>query len=163
MKISQEHRIEHIVSRMLADRAEDAPVDAIRYARNLFRTRAAEPTRSALKRILAVLQVDLAPNRAAFGERSAAGAQARQMLFDAGEHAVDLRITAVDKKLNITGQLLGSGFDDGHIEISDGDTLARTEIRGSGRFEFAGLSVGEYSMTITGSEIQILMEKIDIR
>jgi len=163
MKNSQEQNIEHIVSRMLADSAENAPADAIKYVKNLFRAKAVEPHASILKRIIGVLQMDLAPNHAAFGERSAAGGQARQMLFDAGEHAIDLRITMVEDKLDIKGQLLGTGLDSGEIEISDGKTSSRSTVAGPGRFEFAGLAAGEYSMTITGPEFQIVLEKIDLK
>jgi len=163
MKNTQEQKIEYIVSRMLADRTEDAPADVIKYTRNLFRSRAAEPKASVLKRVFAILQVDLAPHRAAFGERSATGAQARQMLFEAGEHAIDLRITTTGNKVEIKGQILGSGFEDGEIELTFGKTSAKTKVAGAGRFEFSGLPTAEFAMTITGPESHIVIEKIDLK
>ena len=163
MKNTQEQRVEHIVNRMLADRSEDAPEDALGYARNLFRSRSAEPKRSILKSILAVLQMDLAPNRAVYGERSASGAQSRQMLFEAGEHAIDLRIAAIGDRYQVKGQVLGAGFEEGAVEITDGITPVEATISGSGTFEFSALSGGEHRLIIIGREIQIVIEKMDLK
>lgn len=163
MKNSEEHRIEHIIQRMLADRAVDAPQDAITYARNLYRTRAMEPKASIIKRVLAVMQVDLAPNRAAFGERSASGSQARQMLFDSGDNAVDLRVTAADGKFDIRGQILGSGFENGTIVIAGKNASITIEIDTASSFTISGLAAGEYDLTITGTNTEIQIDKIDLK
>lgn len=160
---NSEQKIEHIIQRMLADRSVDAPQDAITYARNLYRTRAVEPKASILKRVLAVLQVDLAPNRAAFGERSASGSQARQLLFDSGDNAVDLRVTAVDDKFDIRGQILGEGFENGEIEITSGQVLVTVKIDKASSFSVAGLAAGEYDLTITGKNTEIQIDKIDLK
>src|ERR1044072_2344307 len=97
MKNSEKQFLEEIVSLMQRDESVDAPQDAIKWSKNLFRTRAAEPKKSFVQKILAVLQVDLAPNKAACGERSAAAAQERQMLFEAGDNGIDLRIKETEK------------------------------------------------------------------
>ena len=163
MKNSEEQRLEHIIQRMLADRSVDAPSDAITYARNLYRTRAMEPKASILKRVLAVMQVDLAPNRAAFGERSASGSQARQMLFDSGDNAVDLRVTAVDDKFDIRGQILGEGFENGEIEITSGEVSIKVKIDKASSFSVAGLVSGEYDLMITGKNTEIQIDKINLK
>ena len=66
---------------------------------NIFRTRAAEPEQSFAQKVLGVLQMDLSPDKAAYGERSASAAQVRQMLFGAGENSIDLRVTETEKDL----------------------------------------------------------------
>jgi hypothetical protein len=157
---STEQKLEQIMRRMAADRAEDAPADAIRYAKNLFRTRAVEAKPTVLRRILASLQVDLEPNRAAFGERSAAGAEARQMLFDAEDNAVDLRVTAAADRFDVRGQVLGAGFEAGEATIMAGELQYRSPLDAQGGFSFGGLEAGEYSLTISGRSIDIQIEKI---
>ena len=156
MNNAHEQKLEHIISRMQSDRSVDAPSDALKYARDLFRTRAAEPT--LLQRIVAVLKVDLAPNRAAFGERSAAGGAARQMLFDSGENAIDLRVTAVENGFDIRGQLLGGGFDGGSVQIGD----AVSAIDEMGGFRFESIAAGEYSMTVRGETSEIAIERLKL-
>ena len=101
MTNENENLINKIVSLMETDSSVDAPTDAIKWAKNIFRTRAVEPKKSLVQKVLAVLQIDLSPNKAAFGERSASGAQARQMLFQAGDNSIDLRIAETEKGFNL--------------------------------------------------------------
>lgn len=163
MKNSEEQKIEHIIQRMLTDRSVDAPEDVVTYARNLYRTRAAEPKASIIRRVLAVMQVDLTPNRAAFGERSASGSQARQMLFDSGDNAVDLRITAIDDKFDIRGQILGDGFANGEIEIISDQVSITVKIDKTNAFNVSGLAAGEYNLTIVGKNTEIQIDKLDLK
>ena len=156
-------QIEHIIQRMLTDRSADAPTDALQYAKNLYRTRAVEPKKSFVQRVLAVIQADLAPNRAAFGERSAAGSQARQILFDAGENAVDLRVTAVENGFDIRGQILGDGFENGEIEIANSETSINIKIDKMSGFSVSGLSAAKYDFTIHGKNAEIVVEQIEIK
>ncbi len=72
--------------------------DSVKWAKNIFRTRAAEPKRSFAQKVLGVLQMDLSPDKPAYGERSASAGQVRQMLFGAGENSIDLRITKNRKR-----------------------------------------------------------------
>ena len=157
------NKIEHIIQRMLTDTSVDAPVDAIKYAKNLYRTRAVEPRSSFVQRVLAVMQVDLAPNRAAFGERSAAGAEVRQMLFDAGENAVDLRVTAVKDGFDIRGQILGDGFENGEIQIVNDDVANKVKIDKTSGFKVFGLPAGKYDLAIKGEKAEIVLEKLELK
>jgi len=96
MNLMSERKIEKIINLMQTDDSADAPTDSVRWAKNLFAARAVMPKKSIVQKVLAVLQINLSPNKAAFGERSASATQARQMLFQAGENALDLRIKTVD-------------------------------------------------------------------
>jgi hypothetical protein len=142
---------------MQTDTAVDAPTELTKAAKSFFRTRVVEPTPSLIQRIAAVLTVDLAPGRAAFGERSAAGAQARQMLFDAGDNAVDLRVTKTEKGFDLRGQILGEGFDKGSVEIAG--FTAKIE---NGGFTLAGLPAGEHTFVARGTDKEINIEKITL-
>ena len=163
MKNSEEQKIEHIIKRMLADRSVDAPQDAITYARNLYRTRASEPKASVIRRVLALMQVDLAPNRAAFGERSATGSQARQMLFDSGDNAVDLRVTTNEDKFDIRGQILGDGFANCEIEIANDKTSIKAKTDEMSGLKISTLPDGEYSFTVKGINTEIVIEQLILK
>jgi hypothetical protein len=162
MNNHEEKILDHIVRRMHEDTSIDAPADAIKYVKNLYRTRAVE-TGSLVKRILAVLKMDLAPDRAAFGERSAADGQARQMLFEAGDNAVDLRIKAVGKHFEVHGQILGDGFDNGSIEIASSLKTITTEIDEMSEFNFPEVPAGDYNITISGHRKEIVIEEVTVR
>jgi hypothetical protein len=160
---TENNKTERIIQRMLADRSTDAPGDAIKYAKNLYRTRAAEPRASLVRRVLAVMQVDLAPNRAAFGERSASGSQARQMLFDAGENAVDLRVITVNNGFDIRGQVLGEGFENGEAEIVNDEISNKVKVDKMSGFKVSGLPAGKYRLTIKGENAEIVLEELELK
>jgi hypothetical protein len=160
MKRTEQQRLEHIMYRMQTDGALDAPADAITFAKNLYRTRMTRPAATVVERIMAVLKVDLAPNRAAFGERSAGEGQDRQMLFDSGEAAIDLRVRATDKGFNIRGQVLGTGFENGKIELLGPATTARGSISKDSQFELADVPAGDYSMSIKADDKEIFIGQL---
>lgn len=158
-KKSQEDFLNKIVYLMQTDRAEDAPQDSIKWAKNIFRARAAEPKKSFAQKVLAVLQMDLSPDRAAFGERSASAAQARQMLFTAGENAVDLRISETEKGfLEIQGQILGENFANCAVSLGDFETRANE----LSEFKFSGVSAGNYDLTFKTDEAEIIAENLSL-
>lgn len=141
---------------MQTDTAIDAPADLTQFAKGLYQTRVVESSPSLIQRIAAVLSVDLAPGRAAFGERSATGGTARQMLFEAGENAIDLRVTAKGKGFDIRGQILGDGFENGTVEMAG----LKADIDANGGFVFNGIKTGEYSLTARAGAQEIFIEKM---
>ena len=148
---------------MAEDKAIDAPADAIKYAKNLYRTRAVERSPSIIRRALAVMKMDLAPNRAAFGERSAARGQARQMLFESGNNAVDLRIKAARKGFDIRGQILGGGFENGEIEIANSDKTITANLDNVSEFNLSNVPAGEYCLAIRSRTSEIFVEQITLK
>ena len=162
MNNQEEKTLEHIIRRMGTDRSVDAPADAIKYAKNLYRSRISEPKPSLIRRIVAVLQADLAPDRAAFGERSATGGQARQMLFESGENAVDLRITAVDNGFDVRGQVFGDGFEGAEIELADDEHSFPARLDELSSFKLAAVPSGVYSLSVKGSDSEIFIESLTI-
>lgn len=162
MKSSEEKRIEHIIRRMQADDSVDAPAGALRYAKDLFRSAALSPQPSLLKRIIAVLNIDLAPNQTAFGERAGADGQPRQMLFDADEYAVDLRIRESGEGFQLRGQVLGYGFENGVVELKDNDGSVIDRLDEFSEFTLKNIKPGEYSMIVRGTETEIFVEKFTL-
>ncbi|MEQ1642821.1 MAG: hypothetical protein ABL959_05195 [Pyrinomonadaceae bacterium] len=162
MKNSEDQILEHIIRRMQSDVAIDAPADAVRYSKNLFRTRAAQPKESVLRRVLAVMRVDLTPGTAAFGERSGGEGQARQMLFDCGENAVDLRIRKDDEKFSIRGQILGYGFENATVELASAGRTYSAKMDDVNEFRIEDVEAGDYSMIVRGSQDEILIDSVPV-
>lgn len=162
MKSTEENKLEHITRRMEQDKSEDAPADSIRYAMNLFRTRAAEPKASVIERVLAVMRVDLAPNRAAFGERSAGTQGVRQMLFAVGENSIDLRFEKNGAKFTLTGQILGEGFESAVIEIMNATSSYTGQTNEMSEFKIENVGKGTYNITLTGKEKALVIENLEI-
>jgi hypothetical protein len=148
--------IESIIYLMQTDKSVDAPQDAIQWSKNIFRTRVAKPT--LVQKVLAVLQINLAPNKAVFGERSASASQARQMLFEAGDNSIDLRISEADNGFNIHGQILGDGFENAEIKL--GELVTNTNELSE--FKFKAVAKGSYSLTLTGLKNEIVVENFDL-
>lgn len=158
MSINQE-KIERIVNLMQTDDSVDTPQDAIKWSKNIFRTRRAELKKSLVEKIVAVLQLDLLPGKAAFGERSATASQVRQMLFRAGENAVDLRITENRNVLRIRGQILGEDFANSVVKIGDFITNADE----FSEFDFDEIPKGIYDLIFQSGEREIVIEKLELK
>lgn len=146
----------HLIDRMMADDSVDAPVDAIKFVKNYYRSHAVEQP-STFRRIMAVLSLDLAAGQMALGERSGSTATPRQVLFDAGEHAIDLRVS-IGHGARVSGQILGYGFENGTIEI--GDYTAK--IDDQGRFNFDQIATGEYDILVKGDRIELVVKGFTI-
>lgn len=155
-----EQNLEHIISRMKADTSIDAPPDSLKYVSDLFRTRSAAPRPTIVRRIVAALTMDLMPDRAAFGERSAAGGQARQMLFDAGEFAIDLRVSGGENGFDIRGQILGE-YGAGSVTLSGDGHSSETDLDADGGFRFDAVAAGTYSIVIAGEGGELAVENIE--
>jgi len=158
MSKNKEQEINRIIYLMQRDKSVDAPTDAIRWAKNIFLTRAVEPKKSMIEKVLAVLQMDLSPNRAAFGERSGSASQAKQMLFQAGENALDIRIEKTEKGFILHGQVLGEGFANCTVKLSAFETTAN-EI---GEFKLE-IPSGLYNFSVQGGEKEIVVEDLELK
>lgn len=156
MTNGNENLINKIVSLMETDSSADAPQDAIKWAKNIFRTRAVEPKQSLMQKVLAVLQMDLSPNKAAFGERSASAGQSRQMLFQAGEISIDLRIAETEKGFNLRGQILGEGFANCTVKVGEFET----KLNDLSEFSFTEIPSGKYDLTLQTDGKEIVIENL---
>jgi hypothetical protein len=162
MSKTNDQEINRIIYLMQTDKSFDAPADAIQWSKNLFRARAAEPKKSIIETVLAVLQLDLSPNRAAFGERSASTLQARQMLFEAGDNGIDLRIKQEEKGLNVQGQILGEGFANCLVRIFNETDSFEVRTNELSEFKFAEISSGIYNLSLQASEKEIVVENLEL-
>lgn len=147
---------------MRRDDSTDAPADSVRWASNLFRTRAAESERSLLKKVAAILQMEISPKNAAFGERSASASQARQLLFQAEENAIDLRIEPSQSGFSIRGQILGEGFASAWVKLFNDSNVFAIRATEMSEFAFNDVPPGRYELSILGEKAEISLKTIDI-
>jgi hypothetical protein len=164
MSKTSNREIEQIIRLMRRDASYDAPEDAVRWSKNIFRARAAAaaPKKSFVERVAAVLQMDLSPNRAAFGERSASAGQARQLLFQAGDASLDLRIRQEEKSSNVQGQILGAGFADCVVRIFNENDSFETRANELSEFSFSEIPGGTYSLNLQSGEKEIVVEHLKL-
>jgi hypothetical protein len=160
MNNRDEKLINKIVHLMETDDSIDAPRDSVKWAKNIFRARlAAQPEKSVIQKVLAVLRMDLSPNKAAFGERSASAAKARQMLFQAGDvNGVDLRIGKSDQNFAVRGQILGAGFANCSVKLNEFETTANE----LSEFSFSNVPSGKYDLTLQTGATEITIENLEI-
>jgi hypothetical protein len=131
-------RLEHLIRLMRTDTAEDAPPSVIAGAVHLFYERASPPLASSgrRRRILAVLRFDSLGLAPAFGMRSGEPS-ARQILFHAEVHDIDLRIEPAPEDWTSSGSLPGQPGDVFHTRqppdlawIVSGQVLGETSAGG---------------------------------
>ena len=153
MSKTDDQIISKIIRLMETDTSVDAPPDAISWSKNIFLTRASKPEKSLTQKVLAVLQIDL-PTKAAFGERSASASKARQMLFQAGDASIDLRVKQEENGFSLHGQILGEGFAESIIKLGDFETHAN-EVS---EFKFVKIPNGKYNLYLQKGEMEIVIE-----
>ncbi len=147
---------------MRRDDSIDAPADSIKWASDLFRTRAAAPSRTIVQRLAGILQMEIAPNKPAFGERSASTSQVRQLLFRAGNNAIDLRVEAKNKVFSLRGQILGDGCSDARVKLFNDTHDLETQANEMCEFGFDDVPAGRYELLIHGEGFEISLKTIDI-
>ena len=156
------NHLDHILNRIHNDHAVDAPDEVVRQAKGLFRTRPGKATASVFKRLVASLQADLMPNRPAFGERSAGTGQSRQLLFEAGDNAIDLRVSRTGSTVGLKGQILGDDVVGASVDLTGPMTKASAVDNAFG-FEFAGIQPGEYTLVISTTDTEIVLEDLQLQ
>lgn len=134
--------LEKAIGLMRRDDSSDAPASAFNFAVNLFRTRKTfEPRAESLtQKILATLKLDLSNFAPAFGERSAAVSDERQMLFSAGDYDIDLRIRQSAEGFVIRGQVLGEIEGKCFVRLDGADFSQETPVNEVGAFVFSPVS-----------------------
>ncbi|MGH9942917.1 MAG: hypothetical protein ACRD9R_11240 [Pyrinomonadaceae bacterium] len=169
-------RLRRAVELMRSDRSEDAPSHAIVSAVSLFRRRratdvAAETIAAAVagaRRLVAALTFDSHTMSPAFGIRAGQPQTARQLLFNAGENDLDLRITpGAGETWVVAGQVLGSscvgGESGGSVVLSGHEETAETALDQLCEFKLPSVSAGTYSLSLTlPGEIEVVVPALEL-
>ena len=156
--IKSDKNIEKIIELMQTDDSVDAPTDTISRSKNIFRSKVPVPKQSVLQRVIGILIQELTPETPALGERSAAIGKVRQMLFEADENRVDLRVSAHDDSFDVRGQILGRGWEGAVVEFA-GHTGYVDKF---GAFAVKGVGAGIYDLLIKGLSIEIVLRGIEL-
>ena len=155
------NEFEKILSLMRSDDSVDPPADAVKWVRDLYRTRQAEKP-SLLRTIRAILTWDTAAGEPIIGERSASAAKARQMGFTAGEDEIDIAITKTGRHFTLRGQLLSEAFAGAPAVLTIDGTEMETTISDTGEFVFEKVAAGTCDLTISGDGKRIEVKAIEL-
>jgi hypothetical protein len=155
--------LEKTIGLMRRDDSIDAPQAAFTFATNLFRTRKQFVAKeSVAQKIAAILKLDLSALSPAFGERSAAAAGERQMLFSAGEFDIDLRIHDTSGSFKLNGQILGDISGNATTKLVKGDFETEAKISESGEFSFSEVPAGTYDLSLQLADAEIVISGLVI-
>jgi hypothetical protein len=154
-------KIDKLLNRMRTDDSVDAPMDSVKWVKNLFRTRI-PAERSLIEKIRAVLQIDIGPAQPVFGERSSAAGLGRQVLFTAGETSIDIRIAAGKRDVSIRGQLVGEGLTGASVRLLSNEGNYESTADREGEFTFERVAPGVDELQIQTSTKLIVIERIEL-
>lgn len=161
---AQLESLRDVIDLMRTDKAEDAPRGAVAYAVGLFRSRTADAQEkpSLVRRVMAALSFDSFQAAPAFGLRSGQAATARQLLYSAGEHDLDLRLSQSGERWTISGQVLGE-CEGGEARLEGGEQAVSAELNEQCEFTLPAVGAGGYTLRLrlADREIEIPEIKLD--
>jgi hypothetical protein len=87
------------------------------------------------------------------------------VLFDAGEHALDIRITPSDKTWVVCGQVLGPG-EGGGVEMKElsgaAQTVLKTELNEMLEFTLPPAEAGKYQLILRLDEVELMVPELEL-
>src|SRR5438105_9288135 len=155
--------VERLTGLMRADTSEDAPRDVLAGAIGLFRTRSARA--GVLRRVVAALGFDSGAPGLAFGVRSGQAAASRQLIFNAGDVDVDLRIAPGAEGWAVSGQVLGE-CGGGWAELGGSGeqaAAARAELNELCEFALPVVPAGSYTLRLRLDDLLVEIPDLDLR
>lgn len=148
--------IENIIFLMQTDNSADAPADAIEWSKNLFKSRVVEKP-SIIDRIANLVR-EISPDTAVAGERSGSTGTASQMMFEAGDISVDIRVSQSGVgRFAVAGQVLGT---DDELVVKFAGFSSKTDELGS--FQFSDVKAGTYELVLENDQERITLENITL-
>ncbi len=153
-ELLETQRIMHL---MRTDDLEDAPPHVIARAVRLMRSKQAEP--SLLRRVTARLNFDSFASQPAFGMRSGQPT-ARQMLFNADDHDLDVRIIPSGDAWSVAGQVLGPSTN-GQVALR-GITTVEAQINELSEFALPPVPAGTYTLDLRVGDIAIEIPDLEL-
>ena len=147
--------LERVLGRMRDDATEnaDAPAALVARAVQLFAPRIALPAPRLRERVLAALRFDSMLQPLALGVR-AGRAATRQVLFNANDWDIDLRISRSGTQWVVAGQVLGPG-EGGTVELQGPLFAVRTTMNDLWEFTLPPVPPGEYNLMLTLKDTEI--------
>jgi hypothetical protein len=157
------NRLESVLGLMRTDETEDAPREVVSRAINLFRSRVASQTPSLVQRIVAALSFDSLQTTPAYGVRSGQAATARQLLYNAGEYDLDLRITETGEGWVVSGQVLGEERAGGQIELEGERGVVQADLNEQSEFMLPAVPTGSYDLRLRFTDLEVEVPQLELR
>jgi len=151
--------IERLINLMRTDDSEDAPDSVIARIVRLFPRTPSEP--SPLRRVLAALSFESEQLQSAYGMRSGHPIT-RQMVFNAEDHALHLRIAPAGTQWEIMGQVLGSTTSSGEVELRSSFDVVRAELNNLSEFALPLVPAGTYVLEVRIGDVAIEVADLDL-
>lgn len=152
--------IEATTGLMRTDEMEDAPVYVVAQAVRALRDHApAVPTApepaGVFQRIRAMLEFD-SGTMAPAAELRSGQTLTRQVLFSAGDHDIDLRVTRVGDRWEVSGQVLGD-CEAGTVRLAGGDLEVEADIDDLCEFRLQPVPAGVYTLfaQFSGLDVEV--------
>jgi hypothetical protein len=160
---AQKEKLESVINLMRTDQAEDAPRELVAHTINLWRTRASvSKTPGLIQRIVAVLRFDSFQTAPAYAVRSGQAA-ARQLLYNAGDYDVELRIAPSGEAWDVSGQVFGRECAGGQIEMASASLVAQADLNDQCEFALAGLSIGSYQLRLRLTDLEVEIPQLELK
>jgi hypothetical protein len=143
--------LEHLIGLMRNDTSVDAPADQIARVVGLFHQRG----NRAPRRLVARMRFDSARQPQGIGLRSGFTA-GRQLVFNADDIDLDLRISPAITGWAVAGQLLGNCHG-GEVELYGAQGVARATLNQFCEFKLPPIQAGVYTLTLhlEGTDLEI--------
>ncbi|MFL5807516.1 MAG: anti-sigma factor family protein [Roseiflexaceae bacterium] len=144
-------RLQRLIGLMRTDDSVDAPADLIARAVRVFHQRVAPLP----QRLVAMMRFDSARQPQGIGIRSGFTG-GRQLVFNAGDIDLDLRLSPVATGWVVSGQLLGSS-QGGEVELHGPQGAARATLNQLCEFKLLPVEPGLYTLTLSldGADLEI--------
>ena len=151
-------RLQQIILTMRSDGTNDVPRDVLTSAIDIF----SQEKHSPLRRIIALLIFDSRNAGPAFGTRSLR-ADSRQMVYSAEETDLDLRITVQNDECILSGQVIGEGCAEAHVEISGVMGSTEAVLNEVCEFTLPPIPAGKYSLRLKMLDRQIEIPELELK
>jgi anti-sigma factor RsiW len=148
--------IERLIGLMRLDTSKEAPRAVIARAVDLLSRRT-----SSKPRFPASLRFDSLGLAPAFGVRSGEPS-ARQLLYSAVAHDVDLRIEPSGQAWVLSGQVLGESAAGGRAELLGMESTRQASLNEQGEFTFPPVRAGDYRFVLDLAAFRIEIDALKI-
>ena len=154
--------LDRLVKLMRTDDSVDAPQPVLARALNIFqRQQVQEPETPLLKRLFASLSFDSLRAEPVFGFRSGR-AETRQLIFSAEDIDLDLRITPLGDRWNVSGQVLGAECARGAVQMQSETATESACLNELCEFTLTPVSSGSYHLRLRLEDVQIEFPEIEL-
>lgn len=147
---------------MRTDKMEDAPINIIQRAINVMPRNVLLDKPSLIQKIIAAVSFDSSTFSPAYGVRSSGTATSRQLIFNAGDFDVDIRISKQTGEWVITGQILGD-CKNGQVELKNEHIRVEASLNDLCEFKLPPVKEGNYQLSLLLEEAEIEFPEIVVK